>query len=45
MGKKTIAAIKSFQKSNGMSDDGNITEELVRKLLEQHQAKVSGSTG
>lgn len=45
MGKKTITAIKSFQKSNGMSDDGNITEELVRKLLEQHQAKANASTG
>lgn len=45
MGKKTIAAIKAFQKSNGMADDGNITEELVRKLLEQHQAKLKSSTG
>lgn len=45
MGKKTLAAIKAFQKSNGMSDDGNITEELVRKLLEQHQAKAAASTG
>lgn len=45
MGKKTIAAIKAFQKSNGLTDDGNITEELVRKLLEQHQAKAKSSTG
>ncbi|MFD1745304.1 peptidoglycan-binding protein [Rhizobium helianthi] len=45
MGKKTVTAIKAFQKSNGMKDDGAITEELVRKLLEQHQAKVGKATG
>lgn len=45
MGKKTVTAIKMFQKSNGLKDDGAITEELVRKLLEQHQAKAQKATG
>ncbi|MCY1664787.1 peptidoglycan-binding protein [Rhizobium sp. SL86] len=39
MGKKTITAIKEFQKKNGLPEDGNITEPLVRKLLEENQAK------
>jgi localization factor PodJL len=39
MGKKTVLAIKAFQRKNGLSDDGNITEELVRKLLEQNATK------
>ncbi len=39
MGKKTVAAIKAFQKKNGMAEDGNISEPLVRKLLEQNQTK------
>lgn len=39
MGKKTITAIKAFQKKTGLPEDGNITEPLVRKLLEENQAK------
>ncbi|MGE6742015.1 peptidoglycan-binding protein [Allorhizobium pseudoryzae] len=39
MGQKTITAIKAFQKKNGLPQDGNITEPLVRKLLEENQAK------
>lgn len=39
MGQKTITAIKAFQKKTGLPQDGNITEPLVRKLLEENQAK------
>ena len=39
MGKKTVAAIKSFQRANGMAEDGAISEPLVRKLLEKNDAK------
>jgi localization factor PodJL len=39
MGKKTVTAIKSFQRANGMAEDGTITEPLVRKLLEKNEAK------
>ncbi|MBA67496.1 MAG: peptidoglycan-binding protein [Rhizobiales bacterium] len=36
MGGKTIAAIKEFQKSEGMEPSGEITDQLVRKLLERN---------
>jgi localization factor PodJL len=39
MGKKTVMAIKAFQKKNGLAEDGTISEPLVRKLLEQNEAK------
>jgi localization factor PodJL len=39
MGKKTVTAIKAFQKKNGLAEDGTISEPLVRKLLEQNDAK------
>ncbi|MDO1580933.1 peptidoglycan-binding protein [Rhizobium oryzicola] len=39
MGKKTVQAIKAFQRKNGLPDDGNVTEALVRKLLEQNGPK------
>lgn len=33
MGNKTVAAIRSFQKANGLEPDGKVSEPLVRKLL------------
>ncbi|MGE7370644.1 peptidoglycan-binding protein [Neorhizobium sp. NPDC001467] len=33
MGAKTTAAIRAFQKANGMQPDGQVNEALVRKLL------------
>lgn len=39
MGRKTLAAIKAFQRQNGLPEDGNITEALVRKLLAQTEAR------
>ena len=36
MGKKTIAAIKAFQKSIGHAPTGEITDELVRELLKRN---------
>ncbi|TRL42943.1 peptidoglycan-binding protein [Rhizobium straminoryzae] len=39
MGRKTLAAIKAFQRQNGLPDDGNISEALVRKLLAQNEAR------
>jgi len=36
MGNKTIAAIKEFQKAEGMEPTGEVTDELVRKLLERN---------
>ncbi|APG83319.1 peptidoglycan-binding protein [Sinorhizobium americanum CCGM7] len=36
MGKKTIAAIKAFQKSIGHEPTGEITDELVRELLKRN---------
>ncbi|MCO5732940.1 peptidoglycan-binding protein [Rhizobium sp. SSA_523] len=39
MGKKTVAAIKAFQKKNGLPEDGTITEPMVRKLLEGNETK------
>jgi localization factor PodJL len=41
MGKKTVTAIRAFQRSNGLAEDGNISEALVRKLLEKN--KVQGA--
>ncbi|MDP9837846.1 localization factor PodJL [Neorhizobium huautlense] len=37
MGNKTVAAIRSFQKANGMEPDGKVSEPLVRKLLATNQ--------
>ncbi|MEB2844674.1 peptidoglycan-binding protein [Endobacterium cereale] len=37
MGNKTVAAIRSFQKANGMEADGKVSEPLVRKLLATNQ--------
>lgn len=39
MGKKTVLAIKSFQRAHNMAEDGTISEPLVRKLLEKNEAK------
>ncbi|WP_137129781.1 SEL1-like repeat protein [Rhizobium sp. FY34] len=39
MGKKTVTAIKSFQRANGLAEDGTISEPLVRKLLEKNETK------
>ncbi|WEX77905.1 peptidoglycan-binding protein [Sinorhizobium numidicum] len=36
MGKKTIAAIKAFQKSVGQEPTGELTDELVRELLKRN---------
>ena len=36
MGAKTVAAIKEFQKAEGMEPSGEVTDELVRKLLERN---------
>jgi localization factor PodJL len=36
MGNKTVAAIKEFQKAEGMEPSGEVTDELVRKLLERN---------
>ncbi|TDH38197.1 hypothetical protein E2A64_03490 [Pseudohoeflea suaedae] len=36
MGRKTVAAIKEFQKAEGMEPDGEVTDQLVRKLLERN---------
>ena len=36
MGNKTVAAIKQFQKAEGMEPNGEITDQLVRKLLERN---------
>lgn len=41
MGKKTVTAIRAFQRSNGLAEDGTISEALVRKLLEKN--KVQGA--
>ncbi|WP_377298400.1 peptidoglycan-binding protein [Rhizobium sp. SGZ-381] len=41
MGKKTVSAIRAFQRSNGLAEDGTISEALVRKLLEKN--KVQGA--
>jgi localization factor PodJL len=41
MGKKTVSAIRAFQRSNGLAEDGTISEALVRKLLEKN--KVEGA--
>ncbi|TCR02159.1 SEL1-like repeat protein [Neorhizobium sp. JUb45] len=37
MGAKTVTAIRSFQKANGMEPDGKVNEALVRKLLATNQ--------
>lgn len=39
MGKKTVTAIRAFQRSNGLAEDGNISEALVRKLLEKNKVR------
>ncbi|OWZ95053.1 peptidoglycan-binding protein [Sinorhizobium sp. LM21] len=36
MGKKTVAAIKAFQKSVGQEPTGEITEQLVKELLKRN---------
>lgn len=36
MGKKTVAAIKAFQKSIGQEPTGEITEQLVKELLKRN---------
>lgn len=41
MGGKTKTAIMQFQKANGMTANGEVTQELVRKLIELN-AKKSG---
>lgn len=37
MGAKTIAAIKAFQKTVGMEQDGRITDKLVKELLARNK--------
>ncbi|MBW3097459.1 peptidoglycan-binding protein [Pseudohoeflea coraliihabitans] len=36
MGAKTVAAIKAFQKAEGLEPNGKVTDALVRKLLERN---------
>jgi len=39
MGKRTQKAIRKFQKSNAISDDGVLTESLLQKLNEVNSSK------
>lgn len=40
MGKKTVAAIKAFQKSVGQEPSGRIDDALVKELLKRNKAKT-----
>lgn len=42
MGGKTKQAIMNFQKESNMTPDGEVSEQLVRKLLEVHQSATEG---
>ncbi len=37
MGDKTVSALKSFQKSVGLPQDGKVTDQVVKELLARNK--------